>query len=356
MKKLTVIALALVGMMACNNETVVNAPATLITFDDSFVVNKTRAAEDPSITTASIDAFDVWGFVDNTTGMILEQERVSKGAEGWTYENLQYWTGGHNYYFGAVAPVDHENIVVDIENGNEYGLGEITFTNNDGTDDLIYASKKVTTPDPIVATPEAVKLQFAHLLSKIKFSFTNAFMNKSVTLKVTNIQITNAPKTATINLAQEGWMTKDAWSKPEGTCTLSFGDGEKGATIGQGETVESDYERLTIPTGADYTYTVSFDVEMFMGEVSADVFHKSVTLENQALKIGKNYNFKATFDHTNVSDDETDLSPIQFDIVVEEWVEDTEANTDLNLNGGQGGNEDENKDVEFGGSTGGVNA
>ena len=326
MKKVLTLTLVLAGMVACTNDTIVNKPTDEIAFAPAFVEIKTRAAVDPSITTATIDAFDVWGFMDNTSGVVFDGERVSKGADGWSYEDLQYWAPGHNYYFGAIAPVDHNNITVTTST-TKPGLGKVTFTNIDGSDDLIYASKEVITPDPITATPENVKLQFAHLLSKIKFTFTNGFANKNATIKVTNIQITDAPKTGSIDLAQEGY----AWSTTNDKLTLSCGDGDKGNTIEQGKSVESDLELLTIPTDNTYTYNVSFDVELFMGNASALTATKTTTIENQELKIGKNYNFKATLNHTNINND-GELCPIVFEVIeVKNWVEETQANTDLTL-------------------------
>ena len=116
MKKAIFAALSLLAFASCTNDSVVNAPAAVaIEFGDSFVEIKTRAAIDPSITTATIDAFDVWGFMNAPTGVVFNGDRVSKGADGWKYDNLQYWTPNNSYYFAAVAPVDDSNItVVDI--------------------------------------------------------------------------------------------------------------------------------------------------------------------------------------------------------------------------------------------------
>ena len=153
MKKIFYGALALAAVVACNKNVEVSqqSPAA-ISFDNAFVEIKTRAAQDPSITTASIDAFDVWGYMDNTAAVVFDAERVTKGENGWSYQNIQYWSPNHNYYFGAIAPVDNDNIVVDTSTADEYGLGKVTFTNVDGTVDLIYASKKVTTGADVIYT------------------------------------------------------------------------------------------------------------------------------------------------------------------------------------------------------------
>lgn len=317
MKKIFYGALALAAIVACNKDVEVKqeTPAA-ITFDNSFVEIKTRAAADPSITTASIDAFDVWAYMDNTAAVVLDAERVTKGADGWSYENLQYWTANHSYYFGAIAPVDNENIKVDTATADEYGLGKVTFTNVDGTVDLIYASKKVVTgADVLYNDPGKVHLQFAHQLAKVKFTFTNGFTNKNTKVVVKDIKMV-APASGYVELATGKW-----WAETNSTVALAFGDVNAGAQLEINETAECDNERLTIPCDENRTYTITFTVELYHGtyDVPAYSEQKEITITGQALKIGKNYNFTATINAENL-----DLLPIEFDVIeVNEWVEDT---------------------------------
>ena len=107
MKKLLFGVFAVLAMIACNRDEVVDVQqSSFITFGDSFVEVKTRAAADPSTTTASISAFDVWGFIGQPSGTVFNKERVTKGENGWSYQNLQYWTPEDKFYFHAVSPVD----------------------------------------------------------------------------------------------------------------------------------------------------------------------------------------------------------------------------------------------------------
>jgi hypothetical protein len=198
-------------------------PNAAIGFADSFVEIKTRAAADPSITTESIREFSVWGFMDDTKAAVFNGQTVSKNNDGtWSYEKLQYWLPSHTYYFGAIAPVGHQDITVNTSGANQYGLGKVAFTNTDGSVDLIYASKEVTTSDDVINdAPGKVQLQFAHLLSKVKFTFTNGFTTENTTLKVENITMT-APKAGEINLAQEDWWTNNAWVATTEGLVLSY--------------------------------------------------------------------------------------------------------------------------------------
>lgn len=317
MKKILLSAFAIFAMMACNNEEPVRLQEqSLITFEDSFVEAKTRA-EDPSITTTSIDAFDVWGFINQPSGVIFNQERVTKSEEGWGYTNLQYWMPEKSYYFHAVAPVDDENIVVDTKEMKTDGLGTISFTNVDGTTDLIYASKHVPTgSDVINNAPAPVELKFMHLLSKIKFTFTNGFP-KNTSLMVTDIKITNAPAKGSIAVNKE--RENFSWTLVQGETTeLAFGDVNGGEAFASGEPKDCAFERLTIPADASRNYRITFTLELFYGDQSAGKNDKEVILEDQEFAIGKNYNIKATIDHKNFYD--AALKPIEFTVVeVENW-------------------------------------
>ncbi len=318
MRKSIIAILSLVAMVACTNDVTVKtqAPAA-ITFEDSFVEVKTRATVDPSITTATIDAFDVWGFMDDPKGLMFDAQRVTKGEAGWTYNPLQYWTQDHNYYFYAVAPVDNADIVVNKDLNIE-GLGTIDFTNTDGSVDLLYAEKQESTYNEDVNADghETVKLTFAHLLSKVKFTFTNGFPEGTSSLKIENIKISQAPSKGTVTLNDD--TAGRTWKVTDSNATLDFGHVNGGVALLPNESAECDNERLTIPADANVRYQIDFTATLYYGENVALTSEKTVYLEDQAFVIGKNYNITATIDNTNIAEDA--LTPIIFDVVeVEDW-------------------------------------
>lgn len=324
MKKYLTIALAFVGIIACNKvENEGPQPVPAIVFDNSFVEAKLRGAIDPSITTATIDKFDAWAFLADTKAVLLDKERVTRTAEGWKYDNVQYWLPSQTYYFGAIAPVDDPNISVSTTGANTYGLGEVTFTNADGSTDLIYASKAVTTsPDVINNAPGKVRLQFAHLLSKVKFTFTNGFATGNTTLKVEDITMT-APKAGKINLAQEDWWTENKWEVTENGLVLDFGDVNGAVALASAQTEECASHRLTIPAGEDREYLISFKLSLYVGTYEEPVYSvtREVRLTGQALKIGKSYNFRTIIGPDNIHPDGP-LKAIEFDVIeVKAWEE-----------------------------------
>ena len=320
MKKLFTLALAFAALASCSKvESLETSAAGQIAFGDSFVEIKTREAVDPSTTTASINAFDVWAFMNEPSGTVFAGERVTKSESGeWTYNALQYWVPSKRYYFYAVSPVGDANISIDVTEINKIGIGEIAFTNENGTCDLIYAAKNVNTDAVIADNPDKVHLQFAHLLSKLKFTFTNLFTNENAHLAVKNIVITDAPKVGNIALN----VAERAWEITDGQFTLlEFGSVNEDKAFNINESFECAAERLTIPADNTRRYNIEFDLELYYGYELALSSHKVVKLEGQTFEIGKNYNIKADITPNNFAEEA--LKPIEFNVEVDEWIEGT---------------------------------
>ena len=331
MKKLFICALAVGMFTACSqDETISQQSPMQISFDGAFVENATRAAEDPSITTASIKNFSVWGYVKNAngTGQVFNDVTVTKTGNAWTYSPLQYWTPSNEYHFFALTTnkdTDYKGQVTDQDLA-ESGIGEIKFTITDGNEDLLYATATAETPGTIKEAPAPVKFVFDHLLSKVKFTFKNGFATGYSTIKVTDIKMT-VPAVGTIALNEQGtyeWKTAGETAEisedNNGSITLGYGNIEKGNSIAESAKGESDNERLVIPADETQSYNVTFDVELFQDNVSVyKVNDQAVTISNYALQPGYAYNFIATLDPTNIGGD--GLHPIEFEAVVEDWVE-----------------------------------
>ena len=316
MKKLLVFALATIGMVACFSEDVVQLPKSdTIRFADAYINNSTRAdqAVDPSITKEKLLAFDVWAYMTTLTGTVLVDEDVELVNGGWDYTNTQYWTPNKNYFFAALAPMNSANWDLDASQavfGQSAGL--VTFTNDNGGEDLLYATANVTTPDMATLQNDGmstVKFQFQHLLSKVKFTFKNGFLTDNATIKVENIKM-SAPESGSINLApgDKKWVLDNA-SK-----VYEFGNAGE---IGMGENQQCANERLTIPADATYAYNIDFDVTLYYGDQVAYTVHKQSVVSGVALEMGKAYNFVA-----EITPDNLNLLPIVFEVQgVNSWVD-----------------------------------
>ena len=311
MKKLFVGVLAIAGLVACAQEEVLRTQAPgQIGFDGAYVENAVRAAEDPSTTTDNLKAFDVWGYMTDGTGIVFNREVVSRGTGAWDYVNKQYWVPGKVYRFFALAPSQSENVEITLsQDAYSNAIQELAFTNVDGTEDLLYASKEEVAAPTNGQTPDKVTFAFDHILSKIKFAFTNGIENENAYIVVKGIRL-EVPAQGTIELNKHM---------------------DKGAKI-QGLTKgECDYERLTIPAGPAQEYKVTFNVEFYMGDVLATSTAKSAVITGVTFEPGRAYKLTATLDKDNVAEDA--LLPIEFDVEkVNEWVDGGVYDGDGNIN------------------------
>ena len=299
MKKLLVMTLAAISMVACMNEEITEMNnGGEISFENAFIDNVTRVGFEQ---TSDLTAFDVWGFVENGNGVIatiFDGTDVTNNNGVWGYTgDKQYWFPGNNYYFDAVAPANSNNAT--IEKGAK-GLANVAFTNVDGTEDLIFASEDIAN---VSANQGAVGFVFNHLLSKTKFTFTNAFPGVEIT--VTDVKMV-VPANATYDFVSE------AWGPVAGGLELVFGNANVETT---NIAAKSTTELLSIPADAAQNYEITFTVNVLM---NGEVFYtdtKTSTVTGVALEKGRAYNFAA-----NITPEILNLEEIKFDVVrVEGW-------------------------------------
>ena len=318
MKKTLVAILSLAAFVACSQDTVVKTTDSAVIGFENFVEIKTRVAEDPSTTTGNIKEFSVWGFKDDRNALILKEERVYRTSDGvWKYDNLQYWQKGA-YFFGAISPVA-DNVTVDITNLSDKGLGTLSFTNVDGSTDVVYAEQTVVADEAYVDDPDKVQLTFAHLLSKIKFSFAHNFQNELTTINVTDVQINNSPANGTIDLTAD--RTAWAWALPQNDAVqeINFGAVENGAKFAEANVYyEADLERLVIPTDATRIHDITFTVNVYNNGVLGGTYPQTVELKDKVFAPGKSYNLKTIITPENIVDG--GLKPIEFEVIeVLDW-------------------------------------
>jgi hypothetical protein len=255
--------------------------------------------------------------MNEANGIVFNDELVSRNGDAWSYTNLQYWLAGNDYSFAAFAgDRDFVDGLPAERAMGANGLGTITFTNVNGTNDILYAQNYV---ESAAADQAPVLFQFDHLLSKVRFTLANGFANDNNTITVLNIAMTSAEK-ATLDLSTESFaFDADAayvWENHEGTKTLYFGNMGNGDELGIGKKEISDEDRLVIPAGEDYEYVVTFTVEVYNGAVRGLTKDMTVTMSGLELVAGHAYNFVATINQENLH-----LNAIEFQVEVDKWVE-----------------------------------
>lgn len=308
MKKILIATLATVAMVACSNDELISQAAPeAITFD-TFVENATRSV-DPSLTLDGLKAadvgFGVYGFVtgdpanaDATTAPIFTNEHVTYTDGAWTYGTTQYWIAGATYNFFALAPYtgyDEGNVTDATTTGVN-----LTFSNTEGTTDLLYAQVNNAAHDTTVG------FNFRHILSKVKFTFVNKYDATNTKIQINDIKISNAIQNATVTLSNSTpvWVTNDFTNLKEfnfGAATYYANGVAEPKVPG---TYESYKEFLLIPFNykddntavAVQKLKISFNYDIVVNDVYVKNFSVAPEI-NVNLEPGKAYNFKATIEH-----------------------------------------------------------
>ena len=318
MKKIFIAVLALAAVAACNKSEIVSvSEANAIAFDNAFVDNATKSVNDPSFTNTNLFTdFAVYGFVEGA--VLFDGTQVSKGIENgdlksdWKYAGTQYWIAGANYNFNAVAPMTNGGWTMTAADATSTTL---SFTNN-GTTDLLYA---LTAQQGKVSGNEKVAFSFRHVLSKVKFSFENAYNATNATIKVKDIVITNPHKTANVVLtdatAWSGNAAADDFSLAFGMAT----DDEATTATKEntevayafGKTYESQNERFLIPS-EEYSYNVTFKVVLLVSGEEIKTYTHNVTAKFAPVA-GNSYDIKAVINAANIDPDHAQ-EPIEFTV------------------------------------------
>ena len=327
MKKILVAAAIMMSMISCSKDQTISLNQEAIGFDNAFINNSTKSVSDPSFKQGNMFSdFAVFGFVEGA--VLFNGVKVSKAIDDddlsslWKYEGTQYWIAGAIYNFNAVAPMTNGGWT---KTSADKDATTLSFTNN-GTTDLLYAH---TAQQGKVSGNSAVSFDFRHVLSKVKFSFTNGYNATNATIRVKDIQITDAHATGNVVLT-----STSNWSDQTGTLALEFGNAAVNSATGEeaiayDNTIESYKELLLIPGAGNTvkdsqnTYTVTFKVELLVsGEKVAEYNHTIYT--PFVPEAGKSYDLVATITPENI-DPENKQEPIEFTVnTINGWGTDIE--------------------------------
>jgi hypothetical protein len=210
MKKIFIAILAAATFASCSNEDTVNVDnGALIGFGKVFVENSTRAND---LAAGNFD-FGVYGLVEKGGKSALIFDNQTVAANG-TYSPAQYWIAAAQYYFTAIAPKTNANWSYATTTAH---TGTISFNNEEAkaNQDLLFAYvKPAATPAQINTKPDAVGFTFNHMLSRVRFTFTNGFgagsrvQNIIQTVQCADRQIhtSRKPKAAQILTHKQRWI------------------------------------------------------------------------------------------------------------------------------------------------------
>ena len=341
MKKFFLGVFAIAGLVACVQSEEVNVPnpADNQIALSGYVGSSVRGAEDPSTKVQNLNHFTVWAYVGDSAGEVFNNELVSKSGSEWTYDKPRYWMEGYEYRFFAITPYGNgvgnvevvNNPMTEAHNPFANGLGQINFTNIEGAEDVLYASY---TKPAAAAIPEKVTFNFNHILSKVKFTFTNGYDDEKTTLKIKDVKmVVPAKGYVTLNPAnlldtpaaervKYNWALghKDVEGNVTGadeTLILDFGNVDGANNLSYGAVKEVDAERLTIPALDTQEYKITFTVEIWNGN-AVNVKPIEASLTDYEFVSGTAYNLVAT-----ITPDALDAQKIEFAAEIIDWYQPT---------------------------------
>lgn len=338
MKKLFTILAVAATLVSCAKEDVVREAAReAIGFDNAFVENSTRSVVTPGYSSTNLfNDFAVYGFVEGAS--LFNGTKVAKtGIDNteltsvWKYAGTQYWIAGANYDFYAVAPYNG-NWAIKADTTPASTGAQISFTNVDGTQDLLYSG--IVERLGAANSNAAVAFTFKHILSRVKFSFENGYNASAATICVRNIKITNAYATGVATLG----AAAATWDEQDGVITdgVAFGNATTAETYATdanennlvnydyayGTTIESYFERLLIP--GEKEWNISFVVDLLVsGQKIATYNHTAKA--TIALAPGMSYDIKAVITATNIDPNHAQ-EPIEFTATMTNWTDATTEN------------------------------
>ena len=330
MKKVIFALAAVVALAACSNEEVIVADKGAAIGFDTFVENSTRAAQstDPSLTVDKMKTtgFGVYGFVTNevddndVTAPLFNNKQVKWTNGVWKYEGTQYWMDGATYDFAAIAPYGEYTVTAAAPTGVTLDF------ESDGVTDLLYAQNNE-------APHTTVGFTFKHLLSKVKFTFTNGYDATNTVIAVKNIVINDAYSVGAAQLGRDANGVTATWTPSSANLDLEFGDAVNADKyIAQGAKEESANALLLIPSNT--TYNVTFTIELLYHNgvdryVKVKEYIHTVALTHN-FEFGKSYNVATTINYTNIVPDDpsnpndNEQKPIEFTVTaIENWQDGT---------------------------------
>lgn len=331
---LAAVAISAMTFTGCSNDEVISSSEKSQTIGFNAMANKTGRAD---VTTNNIDRFRVFGCtmdnntVDNHTTIFnnVTVSRPNTSSKEWTYDNPQYWAPNKDYYFVAVstnimtphwkftAPTEHSQDL-NVTDFKGYGTVSMDISEVNAENDLVYSFASRATNEGITDVSE-VSLTFYHMLSRIGLKFTNGISSSGYKISISNVKISGITKAGSVPLgvAPES-LDWTASGEDQAIITVTVPDNNKFA---KDENTTSGYKYI-IPGTQELS--ISFDVEVFLDEVSYSKRSLSGTIASKEYEPGVSYMLNASITADNIVPG--GAKPIKFTVFsVNDWGTDKDS-------------------------------
>lgn len=316
------LGVAVAALSGCSQSEILEVAEGRAIGFSSFVNNNTRAVNE--VTTGNLSEYYVFG------------NYGSGGASDWTGQafnnelntTLYYWQPGKIYRFGAYADGNGGKIASSAVNFDA-ATQKLTFTNYtpDDTKDLVAAVTGNETADTYIASSETkVPLNFKHLLSQVKLTFTSTAA-ATYKLTISDVRIAEAVSTCTGDYTASGvtWNT-DGTTTKNGYGYDFFGTEDRVIS----SEVSQYQSKLVIPQSGTEQLYVYFTATIkgekpsgsadFTKNFKAALGHTAADVDANAWEPSYCYNYIANVEIKDIVDNPDNLVEINFKVTgVEEW-------------------------------------
>lgn len=321
MKRLVMCGVAVLALAGCTQNEVLNISSDRAIGFDAYTGKGTRAVNDITGggSSSGFNKFIVYGSyaASDKNTEVFDGVEVSYSSS-WTYTNEQYWQTG-DYKFAAYSD----------GNGALSGGPTASYTHDDGLQienyvvgekDLIFATIEKLEVDKSTYDGTPVNLTFSHLLSKVKFTFTNTFAD-NLKVEVSGLQIDNSNT--------KGNYSGTAWTDLSANTTPIIYDNKDVNADDYTHTQEECYVLPQSTTGLTASFTVTVKDELGAEVMSKKFTGVSLNVTNvSAWQNGYAYNYTAELTPAVI---DPNAKPIQFTATADTWKENENGDGGLTI-------------------------
>ena len=320
-RSLFMLGVAVAALSGCSQSEILEVAEGRAIGFSSFVNNNTRAVNE--VTKDNLSEYYVFGKyqggeVSDWNGQAFNNELNT---------TLYYWQPGMTYRFGAYADGDGGKISSAVS--FDVATPKLTFTNYtpDDAKDLVAAVTGDETADTYIGNKDSkVPLNFKHLLSQVKLTFTSTAA-ATYKLTISDVRIAEAVSTCTGDYTASGvtWNT-DGTTTKNGYVYDFFGTEDRVIS----SEVSQYQSKLVIPQSGTEQLYVYFTATIkgekpsgsadFTKNFKAALGHTAADVDANAWEPSYCYNYIANVEIKDIVDNPDNLVEIKFDVKgVEEW-------------------------------------
>lgn len=325
-RSLFMLGVAVAALSSCSQSEILEVAEGRAIGFSSFVNNNTRAVEE--VTKDNLSQYYVFGKyqggeVSDWSGQAFNNELNT---------TLYYWQPGTTYRFGAYADGNGGKIESSGEGATvsfDAANSKLTFTNYtpDDTKDLVAAVTENETADTYIGSEDSkVPLNFKHLLSQVKLTFTSKAA-ATYKLTISDVKIDGAVSTCTGEYTTTGVIWNTDGSTIKKGYAYDFFETE-GKEISSG--VSQYQSKLVIPQSGTEQLYVYFTATIkgekpsgsadFTKNFKAALGHTVADVDANTWKPSYCYNYIANVEIEDIVNNSDDLVEIQFEVNgVEDW-------------------------------------